>query len=267
MRHTFVIAEPGCTHEGNLRALLGLVEMAAECGADVFKAQWTSDAARLAQRRRAPDLLPCYQWLQFDPGWHAVLAARCAEYGLQYACTVYLPEDVAIIDPYVACYKIAAFESQAQDLRDAYSLRMSMKRNTKDLIVSLGMGATFPYKLFPEILWPRVRPLRCVSAYPSKHEELHLATIRGQALAGLSDHTADQIMIGALAVAAGAQIVERHIKLESCRVQNPDAPAALGVHAFTAYVRAIRYAEQCLGDADAGLQPGEQPMLAYRVSV
>lgn len=262
---TMIIAETGCTHEGNLKALLALVDVAADAGCDVLKSQWTSDPDEMCARRNAPDYRPYYEWLKFPLAWHGQLAERCAMRGLRYASTVYLPQDVVAVDPFVSLYKVAAFEAGATDLLDAHWPLMA--ENDKPLLVSIGMGTAWdPAQVVPAVWAGRVGALRCVSAYPTPPEQLHLATIRAQGFVGLSDHTAPECTdTGALAVAAGATVLERHIRLESCRSSNPDFAVSMSLHALVDYVARVRRAEAAMGDgAVTEAQPAEEPMLAYR---
>lgn len=261
---TLIIAETGCTHEGSLGALLALVDLAAEVGVDVLKTQFVSDPAALCARRNAADYQPYYEWLKFPAEWHEILAGRCGRLGIRYASTVYLPADIAVIDPYVSLYKVAAFEAEADDLLDAYVERM--RENDRTLYVSVAMGTAWRPERFPEEIRARCQALRCVSAYPTPPEQLNLATIRAQGFVGLSDHTApDQVQTGALAVAAGATVIERHIRLESASPRNPDYAVAMSAHALAAYVENIRKAEAAMGEATAtAVQPAEEPMAAYR---
>ena len=259
MSRTLVIADPGCTHEGSLPAMLALVDLAAAAGADVYKGQWVSDPAALVARRRAPEFRTYYDWLAYPAEWHAVLRERCDQLRIQYAVTVYLPQDVPTIDPYVSWFKVASFESGAIDLLNAYATASKEKA----IIVSCGMGAVVDRAQF----FPRqTKLLLCVSAYPTPLDQLHLAGIRALNLDGLSDHTApDCVYSGALAVAAGATIVERHIRLETTPQSNPDAVVAMDAAGFAEYVRLIRQAEMIVGyQIVAGIRPAEESMLRYR---
>lgn len=261
MNKVLVIAETGCIHEGDLQTLFTMAEMAARCGVDVFKTQWTSNAGEMCARRNAPDYRPYYQWLQFPVQWHQTLADYCAVYGLGYATTVYLPQDVEVIDPYVAMYKVSSFEAEDQELLEAYAQIMSRKIN-KQIVVSLGMNAAPPYWLatrFPE----RVKFLHCVSAYPAPLGSLELGKIKDRQFHGFSDHSAAQhTHVGALAVAAGAEIVERHIRLESAREQNPDYAVASTEHQLRSYVQQLRMAS---ASTVASAVDVEEPMRKYKV--
>lgn len=276
-----VVAEPGSTFDGDLNRLLALVDLAADCGANYLKTQWCSDPEALARRRNAADYLPHYQVLKYPLAWHETLAARCAERGIGYAVTVYLPYDVEPIDRFVSFYKVSAFEIGATDLFDAIVARAL--NNDRKLVVSFSFGIDPTVALSKvvstnvddeqqaraQLVGSRTVRLHCVSAYPTPLDDLNLATL--STFDGLSDHTAaadpDTIGVGAMAVSAGATWIERHVRLESCRPQNPDYPVSLGHHQFAEYVRRIRLAERARGTAKTyGPTPSEAPMLKHRAT-
>ena len=269
MRKTIIIAEPGATHEGDLGKMRALVQMASECGVDGVKFQWLSDPEALCRRRNAPEYLPHYMHLRFPARWHELLAEECDKRGLLYGCTVYLPEDVAVIEPHVDFFKVAAFEASARDL--IASTVAAMTGDARKLVVSLGLGA-----LVQDVMVAmdglkdidRLVLLRCISAYPTPFNELHLVTLRS-GMNGFSDHTpADDphtLLVGALATAAGATWIERHVRLEDCRRSNPDYTVSLSAHGLTNYVNGVRFAETVLGSPNVtGAMPSEKQMLRYR---
>ncbi len=249
---TMVIAEPGCTAEGELDRMVDLIHTAAEAGADCYKAQWTSSPERMCERRHAPDYLRFYRWLAFPKEWHEQLASHCLAVGLQYACSIYLPEDAALVAPFVSFLKISSFE--AGDVQ----LRASARNTLKRVIVSDGM-AERPWMV------ERNDMLLCTSAYPAPLDEMQLGAIRDKRYSGLSDHSR-HVLTGAVAVGAGATIIEAHLRLSDCDRQNPDYAVAFSPTAFDEYVQNIRLAEALMGDGVKRVQPCEAPMLKYRVT-
>ena len=130
---TYVIAEAGSSGGADLTRMLACVAAAAEAGADACKFQWVSRAQRMACRRNAPELSEVYLLLAWPAEWHADLARACKARGIDYACSVYLPEDVPIVAPHVARLKVSSFESRDRALIDA------CLRADRPLIVSAGM--------------------------------------------------------------------------------------------------------------------------------
>ena len=281
MGQTLVIAEPGCTHEGDWSTLLDLLHTAKRCGADVWKPQWTSDPVQMCERRHIGPDHPkrtyyerAYSWLNFPVAWHAEFKALCQQVGLQYAVTCFLPQDVATVAPFVDYFKIANFESQDEALIEACK-RFQGYPNPGGgpvLIVSHPGGVPNPaYRCW----WARPKHLHCVAAYPAPMEAMNLSCIRevhdeyGDCVRygfdGLSDHSR-HLLTGALAVACGADIIETHYRLDSCDPNNPDYAVAFTPAEFTTYIQNIRDAEIMLGDGVKQIQPCEEWALPYRVT-
>src|SRR5205823_4021277 len=73
---------------------------------------------------------------------------------------------------------------------------------------------------------------------------------------GYSDHTTETF-VGALAVAAGAVLVEKHLTYD-CAASGPDHAASADPDQFDQYVRQIRIAEQIRGRGGKRVLPVEQ---------
>jgi len=257
MAKTLVIADPGSTHGGSLDLALSLVHASALAGADAVKFQWTSDPIRLATRRHvSPDN---YRAIAFSADWLPVLAGCADERQVEFMCTTYLPEDVETVAPWVTRFKIASFE--AMDVRHL-AAHLNCK---KDILVSTGMmdERDLLASLRRRRMWPALKLLHCVSAYPAPVAEANLAVIRRNDLDGFSDHTRST-WTGALAVAAGARIVEAHIALDDEHA-GPDRWHSFLPDDFARYVENIRQAEAALGDGIKRCTDAERPMEVHRV--
>ncbi len=260
MARTLVIAEPGCTAEGDFDTMVRQIHKAADCGADVFKSQWTSEAAQMVARRHAePEYLKYYGWLQYPIEWHAQFRLIAQSRGLQYGCSVYLPEDVKTIAPYVDLLKISSFEAHDDAMLEA------AEQITTRVMISTGMSdREWHWR------WHGADILHCVSCYPAPLDAMNIRAIdfddRRMRCTGLSDHS-HHLLSGAIAVACGATVVETHFCLVTCRPSNPDYEVALFPESFRRYIQNIRDAETMLGDGIKRIQPCEEPMLKYRVGV
>ena len=250
---TFVIAEPGCTHEGSFEAMTKLVKVAADAGCDAYKSQWMSDPQKVCERRDAPEYLTFYRWLAYPLHWHTHLKALCESLGMEYGCTTYLPEDREAIDEYVDFHKVASFENYAFGSREG-----------KPVIIGAGMLTHEELSRLVATAPPHWRILQCTSSYPTPIESVNLATIRQYRLAGLSDHSSD-VEMGALAVCAGAKIIETHMRLQDCDPANPDYAVALNPTELDLYVDGIRDAEKAMGYPLKQILPCEQAMTRFKV--
>jgi N,N'-diacetyllegionaminate synthase len=254
MARTFVIAEVGSAwvwEEFNSTTLargIEAIKIAARCGADMLKMQWTSSSARMATRRNVDNQL-AYTALEWPKEWMSIFKDESAANGIEFGATCYLPEDVAILNPYVKRWKIASLEADAMDLR------LAMGKTAKQIIASTGAGS---YLCSTD----RYSMLHCTAAYPVPLNELNLKAIEN--CHGYSDHSCD-ILTGALAVACGAEIIEVHFMLPDTPKDNPDHGHSLRMTQLREYIQHIRKAEVMLGDGIKRVMPSEEWALKHKV--
>ncbi|MCW3837122.1 N-acetylneuraminate synthase family protein [Sphingomonas canadensis] len=103
---------------------------------------------------------------------------------------------------------------------------------------------------------PKLHLLQCNSAYPTPHRDCHVAVVRHyhelsrtepRIVPGYSSHDHGWLA-SALAVAAGAQMLEKHVKLGNTEWAHFDAVAVdLTTPAFKEYVDRVREAEMIVG--------------------
>lgn len=256
-----MIAEVGSCHDGSITRAIRMIRLAARAGADVCKLQWTSNPARLCERRRAPEYLDAYRLIAFPQAWHAELAAVCADEGVEYACTVYAASDLPVIAPYVKRFKIASFEAGDAAFVTAH------RAWGVPLVISTGMMT------LAEVRRLAVRPgdilMHCTSAYPTPLDQANLGAIRTltatwPVAVGYSDHTRCEFT-GGLAVAAGARAIEVHFADYGTDPANRDMAVALTPGQLRDYVAFVRWAERAVGSAEKVPAAAEAAMMAYRV--
>jgi len=256
MSKTFVIAEAACTwlHAG-LEGAYKSIEAAKACGADAWKTQWTSDPEAMAMRRGvARDKYTRLGWAQ---ECLPKLKAKCDEVGIEFLCTVFIEKDIAMISPYVKRFKISAFESRDKEFINA--ITPYSNEGCRPKIISVNDGNDAWWKGSAEIGF---YTLRCVSHYPTNPEELRLSVL-GETMAmtwptmehsmcrrydGLSDHTG-HVLTGAVAVGAGARIIEAHVRMSDTPSSDPDFGHSHVLNmeqGFPSYVKNIRLAESML---------------------
>jgi N,N'-diacetyllegionaminate synthase len=244
---TLVIAECGSSWDCDIEKAFRLIDAAKDCGADIAKFQWTSNAKAMAERRlgaNAARSIEMYRkYLEYPFEILTRLKAHCDSVGIEFLVTVYLIEDIAKIAGLVKRFKISAFESKWAGEVGEY------QKFGKPIICS------HPESV-PNFYANGVDWLHCVSEYPTPLENLGLRCGLQESSGndGLSDHTTSTLT-GALAVAAGATIIEKHIRLLDTEQGCPDFPHSLladggfvsGKYTpFAEYVDNIRTAERCL---------------------
>ena len=214
MTKVFIIAEAACTWlHGGLEAAYRSIQAAKACGADAFKTQWTSDPEAMAMRRGvARDK---YTRLGWGVDALPLLKAECDRVGIEFMCTVFIPKDACTIHPYLKRAKVAAFERNDRELINA------LRAHIKDIIISYNGDAPHQYGSNG---WSA---LYCVSEYPTPLESLKMGRFLddqdeyGRRYDGLSDHTTS-VLTGAVAVGAGARIIEKHVRLSDTPETDPD---------------------------------------------
>ena len=259
---TFVIAEAGGTHDLDMGKALRLISAAKQSGADAYKLQYWCDSKRLAERRNAPELADLYERCRIPTWWVAELSEVARATGLAFMCTTYLPEDIHVVAPWVDRFKIASFESQ-----DLHFVRAHQSFE-KETIVSTGLCDEEAFWRLQDVTsvsrsW-NLRFLHCVSAYPAPISALNLRAIGRYVLDGFSDHTTS-LITGGLAVAAGAHILEKHLRLDDTDPANPDYDHSLPPMAFAEYVQNTRLAEAAMGDGRKTVAEAEAPWARYVV--
>lgn len=223
-----------------------MIRAAKECGADAAKFQWVSSPGELMKRRGEKDdeeTRRVYSYVHFDPSWLPLLKAECDRVGIEFMCTAYLPQDVAVIAPFVKRFKVAAKEQGDK------GLCFEIDKHAKPVVVSF-------HKQVSSVYWHNASLLWCVSKYPCPLEEIGIKRVRGAS--GLSDHTG-HVLTGAMAVANDARIIESHVRLHDTPRECPDYGHSLTMWNmaepryeykyetdYAVYVQNIRTAERML---------------------
>ena len=251
----YVIAELGVNHDGGRDRALQLVEAAHRAGADAVKLQWfeadrlLSRVARLARYQTAGganDAFELLHGLELDAGVIAEAARRAAQMGLHTIATVF---SVDHVEPAVQC-GLDAFKTASPDIVNR-PLIEALASTGRPLLVSTGAATMAEVEAVSAWLGKADHVLmHCVSAYPTPDA---LASLAGRAAMsrvnpnalGYSDHTTAEDT-GALAVAAGACILEKHLTLDRAAA-GPDHAMSLDPPAFARYIRLAHRADQMLG--------------------
>jgi len=191
------------------------------------------------------DLLRRYE-MSCDNIERIVDRARTA--GLIPIATPFSPEDVFIIEQ----LEIPILKIASPDCVNKVLLDRAAKSN-RPMIVST--GAATMEEISTCCSWlDRWRVdfalMHCVSSYPTPAHRAQLSWIgalrdRFERIVGYSDHTTE-LFAGALAVACGASIVEKHLTWNRF-APGPDHMASADPAQFRVYVDAIRQAETMLG--------------------
>jgi len=256
---TFVIAEAGINHCGDIEIAKKLIEIAKESGADAVKFQaYKTENLILDNVEKAPyqnesDFLSKNQFdmlkrLELSYEENKILKDYCKNLDITFLTTPYDEDSLNSLDELsVDAYKIAS-----TDLTNIPFLIKVAKKN-KPIFISTGMSYLQEVELaLREIVKINrdVILLQCTASYPVKLEEVNLKVINSfkekfDILVGFSDHTTG---IGAspYAVALGAKVIEKHFTIDK-NLNGPDHKASLNPDELKKLIDEIRKVEVCLG--------------------
>lgn len=257
-RPPFIIAEIGVNHDGCPDRALRLVEAAAQAGADAVKFQLfraellLSREARLAlyqQNAGETDPMAMLSRLELPSARIAECAALARRLGMAAVVTVFSPQLVEEAEREI---EPDAYKSASPDVVNT-PLLGAMAKTGRPLIVSTGAASRQEVERAVETLRPvcgALALLQCVSAYPAPDAAAALGGIAAlrtiyEGPVGYSDHTTGTDT-GALAVAAGAELLEKHLTDDRNR-PGPDHAASLDAAGFAEYVRLARRAWEMVG--------------------
>jgi pseudaminic acid synthase len=251
----FIIAEIGASHHQDFMTACNLVDAAIYAGADAVKVQMFKPSS-LASRDDAVlddgpwaghSLWELYEKASMPYEWVPTLKDQTEKAGLRFIASVYETKTLDVAESMdIEAYKVASYEAGEKDLLKA------LAKTGKPVIVSTGVLSWQQIREVAHIL-PRVALLKCTSEYPAPLEEMNLRTLLDMKrnfgpYIGLSDHT-DGIVAPVTAVAMGARIIEKHIKIDE---QGLDSLFAINPEKFRVMVDTIRAAEKCMGKVSYG---------------
>lgn len=264
-RPAYIIAEIGVNHDGCVERAVGLVRSAHAAGADAVKVQvfdartLLSAEAELAayQEGSADDVQEMLDRVELSPDDLQSVRAVARETGIDFIATCFSIELAPLLRELdVDAVKLASPDAVNAPLIDAVAALgrpLIASTGTCDLHEIAGLVrrcAAHPLAL-----------LHCVSAYPTPPEQANLRRIGAIAAmfarpTGYSDHTQDPIT-GALAVAHGACVIEKHLTWNRDAV-GPDHAASFDPTQFATYVRRIRAAEAMSAGDPGSVQDAER---------
>lgn len=272
MSGVFVIAEAGVNHNGDISIARGLVDAAADAGADAVKFQ-TFKAANLVSKgapkaeyqlgatSTSESQYEMIRKLELDEAAHTALIAHCASRGILFLSTPFDTESLEML----MRLGMGIIKVPSGEATNLPFLRV-IGAQGKPVILSTGMCTLGEVESAIETLVTSGAPrdsitvLHATTEYPCPMEDVNLQAMRTMALAfgvrvGYSDHTRG-IEIPVAAAALGATVLEKHFTLDR-GMEGPDHKASLEPGELKAMVDAIRNVESALGDGIKRPSPSE----------
>ena len=259
---TYIIAEAGVNHNGDVEKAVQLCRAAKEAGCDAVKFQtFKAEAVVTASASKAEyqysttgtgSQLDMIRALELPWSTFLELDKECKRLGIVFLSTAFDHVSLAKLDALeVPIHKIASGE-----ITNLPYLRQ-VGRYGRPVILSTGMATLGEIEAALEVLEQagtqrdRITVLHCNTEYPTPMADVNLRamlTIRdafGVAV-GYSDHT-EGIEVPIAAAALGATVIEKHFTLDR-NLPGPDHIASLEPDELKVMVAAIRNIDLALGD-------------------
>ena len=260
---TYIIAEVGINHGGDIALAKRLISSAAKSGADAVKFQTYLTEKRCPPNK--PEVFAILKRCELPFGAFKTLKQHADKCGIQFFSTPFDEESVDCLES-IGCelYKIASFDIVNR------KLLKKIASTGKPVILSVGMANIEEIKSAYDLLRKGTRKisvLHCISSYPMKEEDARLENIRAleeifDCVVGQSDHTAD-IVVPLYAVAAGAQVLEKHYCLNGQK-DCVDGPVSITEDQMKKLVSETRRLEAILGQKEFGVRAAEKGIVAFR---
>ena len=284
--HVTVIAEAGVNHNGALETALGLVEAAAQAGADIVKFQ-TFKAEALAAAR-APKAayqaretgseqtqLEMLRALELPQAHHHELARACESAGIEFLSTAFDGESLKFL---VGEMGIKRIKIPSGELTNA-PLVLEAARSGLPMILSTGMAtlgdvetalgvvafgmiggndapgrrafeAAYASQQGRDALRDKVTVLHCTTDYPTPPDAVNMRAMATMGRAfGVRMGYSDHtagLAVPVLAVGQGATLIEKHFTLDRS-MPGPDHKASLEPDDLASMIAMIREAQAALG--------------------
>ncbi len=256
----YIIAEAGVNHDGDVDQARRLIDAAAAAGADAVKFQtWQTElicrpgAATAAYQQSATgatDQFTMLKALELPYAWHAPLRDHATAIGIQFLST---PDEI-VSARFLAGLGLPFLKIGSAEL-DNLPLLDGVGRLGLPLLLSTGMGELHEVATALDTLraagCTNVALFHCVSDYPAPLAQMNIRAIATLRRAfgvpvGLSDHFPG-VEAAVAAVGIGMDIWEKHFTTDRQR-SGPDHRMSLEPAELAAQIRAVRAAEQALGD-------------------
>ncbi len=254
---TFIVAEIGVNHNGNMRDAFNLVRAARLAGADAAKFQaFTAEKLDPPGARR--DMIKRLELSRDDL---FELADYAATIGIEFMVT---PFDAEWCRWCAGNLPLKRIKIASGCLWDTELLEAA---NDTGLPVILSTGLTDEHELlsaFELLDGCDLTVLHCISRYPTSPEDINLLRMTRLAIRlrhwgvdiGLSDHST-LIWPATVAVSLGASVIEKHLTL-SRAAEGPDHASSLEPHEFSEMVGEVRAIPSVMGSGELW-QPLPEP--------
>ena len=267
---TYIVAEIGINHNGDLEIAKELIDVAKKAGVDAVKFEKLNPEvcfapAQKEKMRETPwgyiTYLEYRHKLEFGEEEYQEIDSYCKEKNITWFASVWDQESLEFMEAFdPICFKIPAASLTDTTLLD------SLKKTGRPLILSTGMSTMEQIRAAVDQLGiDNLILLHATSVIPCDPSELNLRmlqTLRDKFSCpiGYSGHEVGLVPT-AIAVAQGACLVERQITVDRA-LWGSDQAASVEPGGLQKLVKYIRVTEDALGDGVKRVYDSELPSLS-----
>ncbi|MBN2044460.1 MAG: N-acetylneuraminate synthase family protein [Anaerolineales bacterium] len=268
---TFIVAEVGINHNGDLEIAKQLIDVAKWAGVDAVKFQKRTPELCVPEEQKSKmretpwgyiSYLDYRTKVEFGIDDYQEIDRYCKEKGLIWFASPWDEKSVDFLEDFSpVCYKVASASLTDRILLEA------IKETGRPVILSTGMSTVDEIQKAVDFLGTdNLIITHTTSAYPCEPDELNLKMIRTlqemfpTVPVGYSGHEVG-LVPSAVAVAMGACMVERHITLDRA-LWGSDQAASVEPGGLNKLVKYIRTTEAALGTGEKVIYESEIPSLS-----
>jgi N-acetylneuraminate synthase len=266
---TYIVAEIGINHNGDLEITKAMIRAAKQSGVDAVKFQKRTPelCVPLNQRnvmRETPwgyiSYLEYRYKVEFGEAEYKEIDRCCKEEGIDWFASVW---DEPSVD-FLESFDPIAYKIPSASLTD-HNLLRKLRTTGRPIILSTGMSTMDQIRKAVDITGlENVMITHTTSAYPCDPDELNLRMIETLAQEfdcpiGYSGHEVGLIP-SVVTVALGACLIERHFTLDRA-MWGTDQAASVEPGGFSRLVKYVRVTEESLGDGVKRVYDSELPIL------
>ncbi|MDA8016077.1 MAG: N-acetylneuraminate synthase family protein [Thermoanaerobaculia bacterium] len=265
---TYVIAEIGVNHNGEMELAKKLIDAAAVAGCDAVKFQKRTPEICVPEHQReriretpwgTMTYMEYKERIEFGRPEFEEIDRYCRDKGIHWFASPWDVPSVDFLEEFEpVCHKVAS-----ASLTDE-ALLTRIADTGRPVILSTGMSTMDEIRNAVSILGTaQLIVTHCTSAYPCPPDELNLRMVETLASEfgcpiGYSGHEVG-LQTTVATVVLGACLVERHITLDRA-MWGSDQSASVEPWGFMRLVRDIRVVERALGDGEKRIYDSELPI-------
>ena len=277
IKKTIIIAEAGVNHNGLIKNIYKLIDIAKKADADYVKFQSfisenlvTMNAIKAKYQIKNNKNLHRSQYkmlkkLELSKNFHKKIIKYCKKKSIQPLFTAFDDESLK----FLKILNLKEIKISSSDVNNFPFLKKIAKLN-KITFLSTGMSDINDIKKALKVMISnglskdKIYLLHCNTDYPTKVEDANLNVIKNfrkkfDLNVGLSDHTLG-ITAPIIAVALGAVVIEKHFTINK-NMNGPDHRSSLEPKELNLMIKEIRNTEKMLGSYEKKITQSERKNL------